>query len=137
MTFNDPNDKFCTHHIEELIRNFLPCQANSGLAQLINAACGYDWDVANLMQAGARGWNLKRAINCRLGLNARNDRLPKAMLEPLPSGGTGGFTPDLQGMLYSYYEARGWDQLTGFPGWGILNDLSLHDIAVDLWGKDV
>lgn len=35
--FHDPNDKFCVHHIEEIIRNFLPCRDNSGIAQLIKS----------------------------------------------------------------------------------------------------
>ena len=30
---------------------------------LINAACGYDWTVGEMMTAGERGWNMKRAIN--------------------------------------------------------------------------
>ncbi|MFN2120531.1 MAG: aldehyde ferredoxin oxidoreductase family protein [Anaerolineales bacterium] len=105
------------------------------LTELINAACGYEWEVETLMEAGARAWNIKRAINNRLALTAGNDRLPKALLEPLATGGTGGFTPDLQGMLYSYYEARGWDHRTGFPGRRTLNRLNLDDIAADLWGE--
>ncbi len=101
---------------------------------LINAACGYHWTVQDMLAAGERGWNMKRALNNRLGLTAENDRLPKALLEPLPAGGTEGFTPDLQGMLYTYYEARGWDLETGYPSRQKLLDLGLGDIAADLWG---
>jgi aldehyde:ferredoxin oxidoreductase len=101
---------------------------------LINAACGYDWDIAEMMRAGERGWNLKRAVNNRMGLRASNDRLPRALLEPLPAGGTEGFTPDIQGMLYTYYEARGWDETTGYPRKEKLLALGLDDVAKDLWG---
>jgi aldehyde:ferredoxin oxidoreductase len=101
---------------------------------LINAACGYNWTVDDMMAAGERGWNMKRAINNRLGLTAANDKLPKALLEPLATGGTEGFTPDLQGMLYTYYEARGWDNETGYPSRQKLLDLGLDDVAQDLWG---
>ena len=80
---------------------------------LINAACGYRWTVDDMLTAGERGWNMKRAINNRLGLTAANDRLPKPLLEPFPSGGSEGFVPDIQGMLKTYYEARGWDGATG------------------------
>jgi aldehyde:ferredoxin oxidoreductase len=100
---------------------------------LINAACGYRWTVEEMMTVGERGWNMKRAINNRLGLTAANDRLPKALLEPLATGGTEGFTPDIQGMLYTYYEARGWDQATGYPSRQKLLELGLNDVANDLW----
>ncbi len=101
---------------------------------LINAACGYGWTVEEMMKVGERGWNIKRAINNRLGLSAENDRLPKALLEPLPTGGTEGYVPDLQGMLYTYYEARGWDLETGYPTREKLIALGLDEIADDLWG---
>ena len=101
---------------------------------LLNAACGYDLTMEEMMCAGERGWNLKRAINNRLGLAAENDRLPKALLEPLPTGGSAGFTPDIQGMLYAYYEARDWDLATGRPSRKTLARLGMQDVAQDLWG---
>ena len=86
-----------------------------------------------MMKAGERAWNLKRAINTRLGLNASNDKLPKALLEPAPDGGSAGFVPDIQAMLSAYYEARGWDKETGKPSREKLTELGLEDIAKDLW----
>jgi aldehyde:ferredoxin oxidoreductase len=100
---------------------------------LINAACGYEWTIEEMMRAGERGWNMKRAVNNRMGLTATNDKLPKALLEPLPTGGTEGYTPDIQGMLYAYYQARGWDENTGCPTKEKLLDLGLEDVAKDLW----
>ncbi len=101
---------------------------------LINAACGYDWTIDEMMKVGERGWNIKRAINNRLGLTAANDKLPKALLEPLSTGGTEGYVPDIQGMLYAYYDARGWDEKTGCPTREKLIALGLGDVAKDLWG---
>ncbi len=100
---------------------------------LINAACGYDWTVKDMLRCGERGWNMKRAINNRLGVSADNDRLPKALLEPYSSGGSQGFVPDIHGMLYTYYEARGWDLQTGYPTRTKLLELGLEDVARDLW----
>lgn len=102
-------------------------------ADLLSAASGHEWNVEEMLAAGARGWNLKRAINLRLGLTAENDRLPRALLEPLPTGGTEGFTPDIEGMLIGYYEARGWDSASGKPTRETLERLRMPDIARDLW----
>jgi aldehyde:ferredoxin oxidoreductase len=103
-------------------------------AALINAACGFDGSVSDMMRCGERGWNLKRAINNRMGLTRSNDKLPKALLTPYPDGGSEGFVPDIEGMLIAYYEARGWDQQTGKPTKEKLIELELEDIAKDLWG---
>ena len=102
--------------------------------KLINAACGFDWTLDDMMKSGERGWNLKRAINNRLGLTRANDKLPKALLEPLPDGGSAGFTLDLPSMLEAYYAARGWDPETGRPTKERLVSLELEDVAEDLWG---
>ena len=101
--------------------------------KLINAACGLDWTIADMMRCGERGWNIKRAINNRMGLTARNDKLPKAMLEPFPDGGSAGYVPDLKAMLESYYEARGWDSQTGKPTPEKLAELGLDELTKDLW----
>ncbi len=77
---------------------------------------------------------MKRAVNNKLGLTAANDKLPKALLEPLPIGGTEGYVPDIQGMLSAYYAARGWDEKTGCPTEEKLLALGLEDVATDLWG---
>jgi aldehyde:ferredoxin oxidoreductase len=106
------------------------------LAALVNSACGLDWSVEEMMAFGERGWNLKRAINNRMGLTASNDRLPKRLLEPYMLGASAGFEPDIQGMLYAYYEARGWDLETGRPGQEKLIALGLEDVAEDLWKSD-
>ena len=102
--------------------------------KLINAACGLNWTMADLMKFGERSWNLRRAINNRMGLTRANDKLPKALLEPFPDGGSAGFVPDIQGMLSAYYQHRGWDPETGKPSRARLMELDLEDVAQDLWG---
>lgn len=101
---------------------------------LLNAACDLNWTVADLMKSGERAWNLKRAINNRLGLTRANDRLPKAFLEAYKEGGAAGFIPNLSAMLDAYYHARQWDQKTGKPSRTKLEELGLTDVAKDLWG---
>jgi aldehyde:ferredoxin oxidoreductase len=101
--------------------------------KLINAACGYDWTVEDMMKCGERGWNIKRAINNRMGLTAANDKLPKAMLTPFPDGGSANYVPDIKSMLAAYYAARGWHAETGKPTREKLTNLSMDEIAKDLW----
>ena len=101
--------------------------------KLINAACGLEWTVDDMMKAGERAWNLKRAINNRMGLTRANDKIPKPLLEPFPDGGSAGFVLDLEGMLSAYYKARGWDVETGKPSGEKLVELGLEDVAKDLW----
>ncbi len=100
---------------------------------LVNAACDLNWTIDDMMKSGERGWNVKRAINNRMGLTRANDKLPKALLEPYKEGGSAGFVPDLPAMLNAYYEARGWDLDSGKPSKEKLLDLRLDDVAKDLW----
>ena len=69
-----------------------------------------------------------------MGLTRENDKLPRAMLQPFPDGGSAGYVPDFQNMLNAYYEARGWDPKTGKPSREKLVVLDMEDIANDLWG---
>ncbi|MBV6395533.1 MAG: putative oxidoreductase YdhV [Anaerolineales bacterium] len=101
---------------------------------LINAANGFDWRVEDMLKCGERGWNLKRAINNRLGLTRANDKLPKGLLEPMPNGGSAGYKIPLDEMLEAYYEARGWDKVTGKPSKEKLLELGMEEVASDLWG---
>jgi aldehyde:ferredoxin oxidoreductase len=103
------------------------------MKDLINAAMGTDWDIPDLLEAGARAWNLKRVINHRLGLSRENDRLPKPLLKAYQEGGAAGFELDFPGMLTAYYEARNWDQRTGFPTREVLVNLDLGWAVNDLW----
>jgi aldehyde:ferredoxin oxidoreductase len=100
---------------------------------LVNTACGYDLGVDELLRSGERGWNIKRAINNRLGLTRANDKLPKALLEPYADGSSAGYVPPLEEMLAAYYSARGWDPLTGRPLPAKLASLGLADVSADLW----
>jgi len=96
---------------------------------LVNAACGYNLSMDELIRCGERAWNLKRAINNRLGVTRANDCLPKAFFRPYEDGGAAGFVPDFEPMMDAYYAARGWDAVTGRPTHEKLGELSL-DFAV-------
>lgn len=97
---------------------------------LVNAVTGKDYDLAELLQAGERGWNLKRIINNRLGLTRANDKLPKALLEPYADGGSADYVIPFKEMLDAYYTARGWNPQTGYPGSEKLNELGLSWVNI-------
>ncbi|MFQ5615710.1 MAG: aldehyde ferredoxin oxidoreductase family protein [Anaerolineales bacterium] len=103
------------------------------ILELTNAALGLDMTPDDLIRSGERAWNLKRAINNRLGLTRANDTLPKPLLKPYEDGGSAGFVPDLQPMLEAYYEARGWDKVNGYPAREKLVELGLDWVVEDLW----
>jgi aldehyde:ferredoxin oxidoreductase len=100
---------------------------------LINAACGYDLTIAEMMRIGERGWTIKRAINNRLGLTRANDKLPKAFLEPYKEGGAEGYIIPFAEMLEAYYEVRGWNKVSGKPSKEKLLELGMEEIAGDLY----
>ena len=79
------------------------------IADLVNAAAGWQWTADDLLQTGERLFNLKRLINLRLGVSRADDTLPRRLLtEPRPTGGAADVLPDLDAMLVEYYRARDW-----------------------------
>ena len=104
------------------------------MVDLVNAANGYRWSIADMMKSGERGWTIKRAINNRLGLTRADDKLPKGLLEPYPNGGSAGYVLPFAEMLEAYYEARKWDKETGKPSKEKMLELGMDEIARDLWG---
>ncbi len=105
--------------------------------ELINSACNLDWSLADMLRAGERGWNIKRAINNRLGLTCAHDQLPKAMRQAYAdSSPEDAFVPDFDAMLEAYYTARGWDPRTGYPTPGKLSQLDLDCVRQDLYPEE-
>jgi aldehyde:ferredoxin oxidoreductase len=117
-----------------LVLCFFANVAPEMVVALINAACGLDWQIPDMLRAGERGWNLKRAINHRLGLTRANDRLPQALLVPYQDDphGERGFAPEFEEMLAAYYAVRGWDPATGVPTRDKLHELGLEWVVEDL-----
>lgn len=95
---------------------------------LINAATGWGISVDDLMTLGERLSQLKRLLNCRLGMTAADDQLPDIVLQPLESGPAAGRVPDMTTLLRDYYEVRGWDPATGRPTPARLAALGLNDL---------
>ncbi|MBK5108054.1 MAG: aldehyde ferredoxin oxidoreductase family protein [Anaerolineales bacterium] len=101
------------------------------VAELINESTGADFSITDLMKIGERGWNLKRAINNKLGLTRENDKLPKGLLEPYEDDPSG-YVPDFASMLEAYYNSRDWDPVTGYPSEDKCSELGLDWVLDDL-----
>jgi len=99
---------------------------------IVDAAAGYYMNMDNVMRTGERIFQLQRVLNCRLGLMAKDDRLPDILLRPLPDGETKGHVPDMGKMLSEYYALRGWDPATGKPSLERLLSLDMADVAADM-----
>ena len=91
---------------------------NESYVRMINAATGWDLDVAELERIGERICTLERALNVREGISRKDDTLPwRVQHEPIPDAPSKGtFCPpeELNRMLDEYYELRGWSK-DGIP----------------------
>jgi len=109
---------------------------NPPAEQIINAlnyALGTEYDMEAIKQIGDRLFTMKRLFNLKMGVTAKDDRLPQIMLEPL-AGGQGKHVPDLQLMLNEYYAFRDWDPEIGKPFEAKLDQLGLNNFIPDVWG---
>ncbi len=108
---------------------FIPPAA---VVAILSMVIGRYKTVKELAEAGERIYNLKRVINVKRGVTARDDILPYRLLkEPLKSGGAAGQVVELEKMLPKYYELRGWNE-DGVPSQERLIQLSLGDVAEEL-----
>jgi len=96
------------------------------MVEILNAALDSNWTIEDMLMCGERGWNLKRLLNNKLGITREDDKLPKALFEPLPDGGGEGYVIPFEEMLKAYYSARGWDWDTGRP-----SDEKIAELGLD------
>ena len=79
------------------------------IAPQLDAAIPGEWTPERLLEVGERVWNLERWFNTRAGFSAKDDTLPKRLLEePAATGPAKGMVNRLGEMLPKYYEVRGW-----------------------------
>jgi aldehyde:ferredoxin oxidoreductase len=110
-----------------LVACILPSPPVGTLLECLHFVTGMKMDTDEMMQVGERGWNLKRLINHRLGLQRKDEHLPDILLKPLPDGGGADYVPPFSEMMDAYYSARGWDRETGFPDKKKLDELGLGE----------
>ena len=86
----------------------------SQAAELLSKITGWNYSGAELVRTGARIHTMKKLFNVREGWQSKDDWLPQRLLnEVLPTGvgaGIGLTSDELQQMIQSYYQVRGWDE---------------------------
>jgi aldehyde:ferredoxin oxidoreductase len=97
-------------------------------AELLSKVTGWDCTGNELRRIGQRIHTLKKLFNIREGWRTEDDWLPPRLLaDALPTGvgrGTSLTPAELNEMIQSYYQARGWDD-KGFVSAENLRELGL------------
>ncbi len=90
---------------------------NYPLIELLNAVTGWEMDVAEVLETGARIQTLRQAFNLREGIDPAAIRLPDRLLgrPPQTTGPLAGVTIDVDPLVRDFWEEMGWDPKTGRP----------------------
>lgn len=94
----------------------------------VQAATGWEVDLAEILRIGERATNLARVFNAREGFSRQDDILPARLFQPLEGGALAGFAlsrPDFDAALTRLYAIKGWDPATGIPGFERLQQLGI------------
>ena len=92
--------------------------------RMIKLATGMYMDFGKYIQIGERGYTLERYINCKFGISAANDKLPKRLTDVPQDPGNPKTRIPLETMKKTYYAARGWDK-NGIPTESTLRRLKI------------
>jgi aldehyde:ferredoxin oxidoreductase len=116
-----------------LMCKFAPLTVTT-VSEALSGITGWSYSPQDILTAGDRSINLKRAINNKLGVTRQDDKLPVVCSQPLDEGSTAGKSPDMETLLKDYYTFRKWDWATGKPSREKLVELGLIKASKDLWG---
>ena len=105
------------------------------LAEMLQAATGWDYTVEEGNTTGRRFANLLRAFNVRHGHTPAMEA-PSLRYGSTPVNGPAAgksIMPEWGIMLDSFYEEMGWDRQSGRPYPETLKALGLGHVVKDLW----
>lgn len=92
---------------------------------MLNVVTGLDFTEEELLKVGTRIYNLERKYNSDLAFTRKDDMLPARFLkEELSEGASRNRVVQLDEMLDSYYQLRGWDA-NGVPKEETLQNLGI------------
>ncbi len=85
------------------------------IIDILNAAIGLDFNMAEFKKLGERIYMIKRMFNLKMGITPEDDKLPRILLSPVNEGGSAGNTPNFEKLKRAYYNYRTFDLKTGYP----------------------
>ncbi|TFG15188.1 MAG: aldehyde ferredoxin oxidoreductase [Promethearchaeota archaeon] len=97
-------------------------------AAMIEYATGLKFGLEEVKLFGERILTMKRMFNIKMGLSAKDDRLPQILLRPFKEGGSADKTPDFKKLKEAFYQYKKWDPTTGKPTAAKLKQLGLDTI---------
>jgi len=108
---------------------------NYPLLEFVNAVTGWDMDINEALETGARIQTLRQAFNLREGIKPAEIKLPPRMagIPPKDEGPLAGITIDTDTLASEYHKAMGWDPKTGQPIETTLERLGLKKLTEDYW----
>ena len=95
----------------------------------VNAATGWNLDIAGLLKIGERATNMARIFNLREGFSRKDDTLPERIFQGLENGPLQGEPyprHEFQEALTTLYALKGWHPQSGIPTYERLRTLSLE-----------
>jgi aldehyde:ferredoxin oxidoreductase len=97
------------------------------LPEIVSSLFGEIWSADDLKEVSSRIMCQERLFNIREGITREDDSLPARLLkEPKPEGLTKGVVVPLEELKDDYYQAMGWDLLTGNPTDSVLAELEIE-----------
>ncbi len=105
------------------------------LVDFLNAVTGWDVDMREVFETGARIQALRQLFNLREGVKPSEIDLPPRMvgIPPHSEGPLAGVTIDIDSLRAEYYKAMGWDSGTGHPITETLERLGLEKLKEAYW----
>jgi len=104
---------------------------NYPLVEFLNAVTGWDLDVEEVLNTGARIQTVRQCFNIREGIQLSDVKLPQRMLgrPPQEEGPLSGVTIDVDSLARDYRQAMGWDPDSGKPDDAMLEKLGLAQLV--------
>lgn len=104
---------------------------NYPLLDFLNAVTGWEMDMAEALETGARIQTLRQAFNLREGIKPSDIKLPPRMagIPPKDKGPIADITIDIDSLASEYSKAMGWDPETGQPTETTLKRLGLKELT--------
>jgi aldehyde:ferredoxin oxidoreductase len=104
---------------------------NYPLVDFLNAVNGWDMDLSEALETGARIQTLRQCFNIREGIRASDIKLPNRLIgiPPMTDGPVKEITIDIKSLTFEYFKAMGWNPNNRHPEDSTLKRLGLEDIV--------